>query len=61
MNFRRMGKQRLKVSNPVPLAIEIDLNMLAQRFVRSLEKDRGYPLIMRMDNGPKMISPTLVH
>lgn len=37
------------------LAIEIDLNIPAQRVVRVLERivaNSGYPLKMRMDNGP---------
>ncbi len=41
------------------LAIEIDLNTLALRVVRVLDKivaTRGYPLKMRMDNGPELIS-----
>ena len=101
LNFRRKGKQRLPVRNPVPLAtpealnqcwsidfmhdaltcgrrlrtfnvvddfnrealaIEIDLNIPAQRVVRVLDKiaaNRGYPLKMRMDNGPELISLAL--
>lgn len=37
------------------LAIEIDLNITTQRVVRVLDRivaNRGYPLKMRMDNGP---------
>ncbi|EPV6141172.1 IS3 family transposase [Morganella morganii] len=103
LNFRRKGKQRLPVRNPVPLAtpealnqswsvdfmhdalicgrrfrtfnivddfnrealaIEIDLNIPAQRVVRVLDRivaTRGYPVKMRMDNGPELISLTLAH
>ncbi|HGW3453874.1 IS3 family transposase [Klebsiella quasipneumoniae] len=101
LNFRRKGKQRLPVRNPVPLvtpeamnqswsidfmhdalvcgrrlrtfnvvddfnrealAIEIDLNIPAQRVVRVQDRivaNRGYPLKMRMDNGPELVSLTL--
>ena len=101
LNFRRKGKQRLPVRNPLPLAtpealdqswsvdfmhdalicgrrfrtfnvvddfnrevlsIEIDLNLPAQRVVRVLERiaaSRGYPVMLRMDNGPEFISLTL--
>jgi len=48
--------------NREALAIEIDLNIPAQRVVRVLERivaNRGYPLKMRMDNGPELISLTL--
>lgn len=41
------------------LAIEIDLNTPAQRVVRVLDRivaNRGYPLKMRMDNGPELVS-----
>lgn len=44
------------------LAIEIDLNIPAQRVVRVLDKivaNRGYPLKLRMDNGPERVSLTL--
>lgn len=44
------------------LAIEIDLNIPAQRVVRVLDRiaaHRGYPLKMRMDNGPELVSLTL--
>lgn len=44
------------------LAIEIDLNIPAQRVVRVLDRivtNRGYPLKMRIDNGPELISLTL--
>ncbi len=46
------------------LAIEIDLNIPAQRVVRVLDRivaTRGYPVKMRMDNGPELISLTLAH
>lgn len=48
--------------NREALAIEIDLNIPAQRVVRVLERivaNRGYPLKLRMDNGPELISLTL--
>jgi putative transposase len=48
--------------NREALAIEIDLNIPAQRVVRVLDRvvaNRGYPLKMRMDNGPELISLTL--
>ncbi|MFJ5434024.1 IS3 family transposase [Pectobacterium sp. CHL-2024] len=41
------------------LAIEIDLNIPAQRVVRVLDRivaNRGYPLKMWMDNGPELVS-----
>lgn len=44
------------------LATEIDLNILAQRVVSALDRivaNRGYPLKMRMGNGPELISLTL--
>ncbi len=46
--------------NRAALAIEIDLNIPAQRVVRVLDRivaNRGYPL--RMDNGPELVSITL--
>ncbi|RDT52850.1 IS3 family transposase [Escherichia coli] len=48
--------------NREALAIEIDLNIPAQRVVRVLDRivaNRGYPLKLRMDNGPELISLTL--
>lgn len=48
--------------NREALAIEIDLNIPAQRVIRVLERivaSRGYPLKLRMDNGPEFISLTL--
>lgn len=48
--------------NREALAIEIDLNIPAQRVVRVLYRivaNRGYPLKMRMDNGPELLSLTL--
>lgn len=48
--------------NREALAIEIDLNIPAQRVVRVLDRivaNRGYPLKMLMDNGPELISLTL--
>ncbi len=47
--------------NREALAIEIDLNIPAQRVVRVLDRfvaNRGYPLKMRMDNGPELVSLT---
>ncbi len=44
------------------LAIEIDLNIPAHRVVRVLDRiveNCGYPLKMRMDNGPELVSLTL--
>lgn len=44
------------------LAIEIDLNLPAQRVIRVLERIvawRGYPVKLRMDNGPEFISAAL--
>ena len=48
--------------NREALAIEIDLNLPAQRIIRVLERVvawRGYPNKLRMDNGPEFISTTL--
>lgn len=48
--------------NREALAIEIDLNIPAQRVVRVLARivaNRGYPLKMQMDNGLELISLTL--
>lgn len=48
--------------NREALAIEIDLNIPAQRVVRVLDRivaNRGYPLKMRMDNGPELVSLVL--
>lgn len=48
--------------NREDLTIEIDLNIPAQRVVRVLDQivaNRVYPLKMRMDNGPELISLTL--
>ncbi len=48
--------------NREALAIEIDLNIPAQRVVRVLDRivaNRGYPLKMRMDNGPERVSLAL--
>lgn len=48
--------------NPEALAIEIDLNIPAQRVVRVLDRivaNRGYRLKMRMSNGPELISLAL--
>ncbi len=49
--------------NREALAIEIDLNIPPQHVVRvvldRIVANRGYPLKMRMDNGPKLISLAL--
>ena len=48
--------------NREALAIEIDLNLPAERVVRVLDRIaswRGYPLKMRMDNGPEFVSVRL--
>lgn len=48
--------------NREALAIEIDLNLPAERVVRVLDRVaswRGYPLKMRMDNGPEFVSVRL--
>lgn len=50
------------VFNCETLVIEIDLNIPAQRVVRVMDKivaNRRYPLMMRMDNEPELISLTL--
>jgi len=44
------------------LAIEVDFNLPAPRVVRTLDRiaaERGYPLKLRLDNGPELISVTL--
>lgn len=48
--------------NREALAIEVDLNLPAQRVIRVLERIvawRGYPSRVRMDNGPEFISAAL--
>jgi len=45
--------------NREALAIEIDLNILAQSVVRVLDRivaNHGYPLKIRTDNGPELVS-----
>ncbi len=45
--------------NREALAIEVDLNLPAERVIRTLERVvawRGYPTKLRMDNGPEFIS-----
>lgn len=44
------------------LAIDVDFNLPAARVVRTLERIaavRGYPLKLRLDNGPELISMKL--
>ena len=62
------GDRRFRTFNVVDdfnrevLAIEVDFNLPAARVVRTLERiaaERGYPLKLRLDNGPEMISVTL--
>jgi len=48
--------------NPEILAIEDDLNLLAARVIRVLERIaawRGYPSRLRMDNGPEFVAVAL--
>ena len=48
--------------NREALSIEIELNLPALRVVRLLDRiaaNRGYPVMLRMDNGPEFISPAL--
>ncbi len=48
--------------NRETLSIEIDLNLPAPRVVRVLDRiaaNRGYPAMLRMDNGPEFISQAL--
>jgi putative transposase len=48
--------------NREALAIEVDLNLPAERVVRVLERIaawRGYPQKLRLDNGPELISVVL--
>lgn len=48
--------------NREALAIEVDLNLPAERVVRVLERiaeGRGYPRKLRLDNGPELVSVTL--
>ncbi|EMD3682736.1 transposase family protein, partial [Salmonella enterica] len=48
--------------NREALSIEIDLNLPALRVVRVLDRiaaNRGYPVMLRMDNAPEFISLTL--
>ncbi len=48
--------------NREALAIEIDLNIPAQRVIRVLDRivaNRGYPLKMRMDNASELVSLSL--
>ncbi|PJE79339.1 hypothetical protein CI610_01691 [invertebrate metagenome] len=48
--------------NREALAIEIDLGLPAARVIRVLERiidQRGYPIKLRMDNGPEFISTAL--
>lgn len=48
--------------NREALTIEVDLNLPAQRVIRVLERisaERGYPIMLRLDNGPELISLAL--
>lgn len=48
--------------NREALSVEIDLNLPALRVVRVLDRiaaNRGYPVMLHMDNGPEFISLTL--
>src|SRR5690349_2896123 len=50
------------IFNRVILAIEVDFNLPAARVVRTLEwiaAVRGYPLKLRLDNGPELVSVAL--
>ena len=62
------GERRFRTFNVVDdfnrelLAIEVDFNLPAQRVVRTLDRiaaQRGYPLKLRLDNGPEFISVAL--
>ncbi len=49
--------------NREALAIEVNLNILAHRVVRILERlsaERGYPTFIRSDNGPELTAAALV-
>ena len=68
MHYPLVYGRRLRTFNVVDvfnreaMAIEIDLNTSAQRVVRVLDRivaNREYPLKLRMDNGPELISLTL--
>jgi len=48
--------------NREALAIEVDLNILAQRVIQMLDRivaHRGYWLKMQINNGPELVSLTL--
>ena len=48
--------------NREALAIEVDLNLPAERIIRVLDRVgawRGYPQKLRLDNGPELISVSL--
>ena len=62
------GDRRFRTFNVVDdfnrelLAIEVDFNLPAQRVVRTLDRiaaQRGYPLKLRLDNGPEFVSVAL--
>ena len=68
MNDALVCSRRFRIFNVLDdfnreaLETEIDLNIPAQRVVRVLDRivaNRGYPLKMRMNNGPELISLTL--
>jgi putative transposase len=62
------GNRRFRTFNVVDdfnreaLAIEVDFNLSAERVVRTLDRiaaTRGYPLKLRLDNGPEFVSVAL--
>ena len=62
------GDRRFRTFNVVDdfnrelLAIEVDFNLPAARVVRTLDRiaaTRGYPLKLRLDNGPEFVSVAL--
>jgi len=62
------GERRFRTFNVVDdfnrelLAIEVDFNLPAARVVRTLDRiaaTRGYPLKLRLDNGPEFVSVAL--
>lgn len=64
-NHKTSAGRRFRTFNVVDgfnrevLAIEIDLNLPASRVIRVLDRIaawRGYPAMIRLDNGPELIS-----